>query len=131
MHTVQAQFTDSFTYVAIVRSDKHFQGVVASIVKSRLRAADVRQESAEDDEYQRGSHNFLDQSLTTPTQTATTEVLFTKVLSKATGTNKMPTALINTTSVLIRVNKSAAIIATIVTIVIQASRSIMFMILNN
>lgn len=86
MHTVQAQFTDSFTYVAIVRSDKHFQGVVASIVKSRLRAADVRQESAEDHEYQRGSHNFLDQSLTTPTQTATTEVLFTKVLSKATGT---------------------------------------------
>lgn len=53
------------------------------------------------------------------------------VSSSTPVTNKMPTALINTTSVLIRVNKSAAIIATIVTIVIQASRSIMFMILNN
>ena len=53
------------------------------------------------------------------------------VVSSTPVTNKMPTAPRKTTSVLIRVNRSAAINATIVTRVIQASRSIMLMILNN
>ena len=40
-HVVQSQFTDGFAYVAVLRSDQHFEGVVASIGKGRLRAVDV------------------------------------------------------------------------------------------
>ena len=52
---VQPQFADGLANMTIVRWDQHFQGVLAGILKSRLRVVGVGQEPAEDDDDRHGN----------------------------------------------------------------------------
>ena len=55
LHMVQSQFSDGLADMGIIRSDKHFDCIVAGTVKNQFRTGNIGQQSAEDDECQRGS----------------------------------------------------------------------------